>query len=213
MKVNEFFHSIQGESSWAGLPCVFVRLTGCNLRCSYCDTRYAYEEGVELEIADILEQVAGYGCSLVEITGGEPLLQEDTPLLIRALLDKGFQVLLETNGSLDIGAVDGRCHRIMDVKLPQSGAAAQNRLENLPLLKKGDELKFVIGGREDYDYAGRIMKLIPLDIRGEIVINFSPLFGTIEPRLLAAWILADRLPVRLHLQLHKLIWPPEIRGV
>ncbi len=213
MKVNEFFHSIQGESSWAGLPCVFVRLTGCNLRCSYCDTRYAYEEGVELEIADILEQVAGYGCSLVEITGGEPLLQEDTPLLIRALLDKGFQVLLETNGSLDIGAVDGRCHRIMDVKLPQSGAAAQNRLENLPLLKKGDELKFVIGGREDYDYAGRIMKLIPLDIRDKLVINFSPLFGMIEPRLLADWILADRLPVRLHLQLHKLIWPPEIRGV
>lgn len=213
MRVNEIFYSIQGESSWAGLPCAFVRLTGCNLRCSYCDTRYAYGEGAELGIADILEQVAGYGCSLVEITGGEPLLQADTPLLIRALLDKGYQVLLETNGSLDIGILDARCHIIMDFKLPQSGAAAQNRRENLHLLKKGDELKFVIGGREDYDYAGRIMKLIPLDIRGEIVINFSPLFGMIEPRLLADWILADRLPVRLHLQLHKIIWPPEMRGV
>lgn len=213
MRVNEIFYSIQGESSWAGLPCAFVRLTGCNLRCSYCDTRYAYGEGAELGIADILEQVAGYGCSLVEITGGEPLLQADTPLLIRALLGKGYQVLLETNGSLDIGILDARCHIIMDFKLPQSGAVAQNRRENLHLLKKGDELKFVIGGREDYDYAGRIMKLIPLDIRGEIVINFSPLFGMIEPRLLADWILADRLPVRLHLQLHKIIWPPEMRGV
>lgn len=213
MKINEIFYSIQGESSWAGWPCVFVRLTGCNLRCAYCDTRYAYEEGKELGIADILEQVADYGCPLVEITGGEPLLQAETPLLISALLAKGYRVLLETNGSLDVSAVDTRCHRIIDIKLPQSGEAAQNRLENLRILTDKDELKFVIGSREDYDYAREIMKLLPRDMADAIVINFSPLFGMMAPRLLAAWILEDRLPVRLNLQLHKLIWPPDMRGV
>ncbi len=213
MKVNEIFYSIQGESSFAGWPCVFVRLTGCNLRCSYCDTRYAYEEGEEMGIADILEKVAGFSCLLVEITGGEPLFQEETPLLIRALLDKGYRVLLETNGSIDVSGVDDRCHRIIDVKLPQSGEAGRNRLENLRLLTDKDELKFVIGSREDYDYARKVIQLIPQGIAGVIVINFSPLFAMIAPRLLAEWILEDRLPVRLNLQLHKLIWPSAMRGV
>ncbi len=213
MKVNEIFYSIQGESSFAGWPCVFVRLTGCNLRCSYCDTRYAYEEGEEMGIADILEKVACFSCLLVEITGGEPLFQEETPLLIRALLDKGYRVLLETNGSIDVSGVDNRCHRIIDGKLPQSGEAGRNRLENLRLLTDKDELKFVIGGREDYDYARKVIQLIPQDIAGVIVINFSPLFPMIAPRLLAEWILEDRLPVRLNLPLHKLIWPSAMRGV
>lgn len=213
MKVNEIFYSIQGESSFAGWPCIFVRLTGCNLRCSYCDTRYAYEEGEELDVENVLTRVAGYDCRLVEITGGEPLVQEETPLLIRRLLDKGYRVLLETNGSRDISVVDERCHRIVDIKLPGSGEAQSHYRGNLARLRKNDELKCVVGDRLDYEYAKEMMGLIPQKIVQQIVINISPLFSMLEPRLLAEWILEDRLAVRLNLQLHKIIWPSDMRGV
>ena len=210
IKVNEIFFSIQGESSRAGLPCVFVRLSGCNLRCAYCDTSYAYEQGSGLEISQILERVREWGCKLVEVTGGEPLVQAETPRLIAALLDAGHTVLLETNGSLDIEPVDRRCARIVDIKCPSSGMAAHNDLRNLEKLRRHDELKFVIGSREDYDFARSILSTIPC---GRCPINFSPAFGAVEPRFLAGWILEDRLAVRLNLQLHKLIWGPGERGV
>ena len=213
LKVNEIFKSIQGESSHAGFPCTFVRLTGCNLRCSYCDTRYAYDEGVELAIEDIMEKVSGHACTLVEITGGEPLLQEDTLPLISNLIDKGFRVLLETNGTLDISRVDPRCLRIVDVKLPASGEAEKNYLRNINMLHHGDELKFVVGIKKDYDYAKKIMQSIPEAIKDEIIVNFSPIFGIMEPGRLAGWILADCLPVRLNLQLHKVLWPHDMGGV
>ena len=212
LRVNEIFHSIQGESSFAGFPCVFVRMTGCNLRCSYCDTQYAYDEGEELSSDEIIKRVKRYGCSLVEITGGEPLLQKDTPLLISALLDEGFRVLLETNGSLDISPVDARCVRIIDVKLPSSGEAERNNLKNLSQLRDRDELKFVIGRQNDYDYAKEILQLIPGDVLDKITINFSPVFGSMEPNTLAGWILNDHLRVRLNLQLQKIIWPEATRG-
>jgi 7-carboxy-7-deazaguanine synthase len=213
LKVNEIFYSIQGESSCAGYPCVFVRLTGCNLRCSYCDTRYAYHEGEDLEIGEILDRVRVYRCSLVAVTGGEPLVQEQTPLLILRLLDEGFKVLMETNGSLDIARVDQRCVRIVDVKCPSSGEVERNNLENLTRLTERDELKFVIGDRADYEYAIGILKQSnhnPLRV-GHV--HFSPIFGKIAPNVLASWILEDHLAARLNLQLHKIIWNPEQRGV
>ena len=213
LRVNEIFYSIQGESSFAGLPCIFVRLTGCNLRCSYCDTQYAYQEGKELSLDVIIKQIEKYRCSLVEITGGEPLIQEETPLLISNLLDKGYRVLLETNGSLDVSMIDRRCVRIIDIKLPGSGEAHRNFLENLNELHDKDELKFVIGGQNDYVYAKEILNRIPEDLSEKIVINFSPLWGMLEPALLADWILNDRLAVRLNIQLQKIIWPPGMRGV
>jgi 7-carboxy-7-deazaguanine synthase len=210
LKVSEIFHSIQGESSRAGLPCVFVRLAGCNLRCSYCDTRYAYDQGRLMEIPDILEQVRRLRCPLVEVTGGEPLIQEETPSLIGRLLDEGHTVLLETNGSIDISTVDRRCARIVDIKCPSSEMAGQNDLRNLKRLRARDELKFVIGDRRDYEFAKEILSTIRA---ARLKINFSPVFGTLALRTLAEWILADRLPVRLNLQLHKIIWDPETRGV
>jgi len=213
LKVNEIFYSIQGESTWAGFPCVFVRLTGCNLRCVYCDTKYAYDAGDELSIDDIVRQVAAYNCPLVEITGGEPLLQVDTPRLISQLLDKGYQVLLETNGSLDVSPVDPRCARIIDVKLPTSGESQHNYLDNISNLAENDELKLVIASLDDYARAKEIITSIPPQLSATIVINISPVFGAISPGLLAAWILADHLPVRLNLQLHKLLWPADMRGV
>jgi 7-carboxy-7-deazaguanine synthase len=213
LKVNEIFYSIQGESSYAGRPCVFVRLTGCNLRCSYCDTRYAYEEGDDLEIGEIIDMVTSHRCGLVEITGGEPLMQEDTPLLIRRLLDLGFEVLLETNGSMDIGIVDDRCVKILDIKCPSSGEAKKNYLENLKQLQPKDEIKFVIGGKDDYDYAKNILSFIDR-AKGNIKPPlFSPVYGKMNPELLAQWILADHLDVRMQIQLHKAIWGSETGGV
>jgi 7-carboxy-7-deazaguanine synthase len=213
LKVNEVFYSIQGESSYAGLPCVFVRLTGCNLRCSYCDTNYAYEGGKDLEIGEIIDRVTSYRCRLVEITGGEPLIQKETPHLIYRLVEKGFEVLLETNGSLDISLVDGRCIKIVDIKCPSSGQDKKNDLENLKRLSVKDEIKFVIGSREDYLYAQNIMSLINksnLKIKPPLL---SPLYNRMDPKLLAEWIVADHLDVRLQIQLHKIIWGPETRGV
>lgn len=213
LKVNEIFYSIQGESSYAGVRCVFVRLTGCNLRCSYCDTRYAYEEGDQLEVREIIENVAFYSCPFVEVTGGEPLIQENTTFLIRDLLELGYQVLLETNGSLDISQVDDRCVKIMDIKCPLSGEEDKNDLQNLSRLTEKDEIKFVIMGREDYDYARKIIDSPELKTMGIKRIHFSPAIGKIEPRLLAEWMLEDHLNVRLQLQIHKIIWNHAQRGV
>ena len=205
LEVCEIFYSIQGESTRAGEPCIFIRLTGCNLRCAYCDTGYALEPGALMEIPEILRRVRGLRCDLVEVTGGEPLIQPETPSLIDGLLDAGHTVLLETNGSMDIGVVDPGCVRIVDIKCPSSGMAGQNYLENLKKLKTRDELKFVIGNREDYEFALNVLSTFPAV---PCKINFSPVFGSIEPRSLAEWILEDHLPVRLNLQLHKMIKMP-----
>lgn len=211
--VNEIFHSIQGESSHAGWPCVFVRLTGCNLRCSYCDTRYAYEEGEVMAIPDILQKVAAFGCPLVQVTGGEPLLQQESPALIEQLLDHGYGVLLETNGSRSIAGIDRRCIKIVDVKCPSSGEAASNDLDNMARLESHDEIKCVLADREDYLFARAIYQRFFQSSQRRNVVHFSPVFGQLEARDLAQWILEDRLGVRLNLQLHKFIWSSDQRGV
>jgi len=210
--VNEIFYSIQGESTNSGRPCIFVRLTGCNLRCSYCDTRYAYEQGANIEITKIMNRIAAYRCRLVEITGGEPLLQSQTPILIYKLLENGYEVMLETNGSLDISRVDGRCVKIVDIKCPTSGESDKNDLENLKRLGSKDQVKFVIGNRSDYEYAKETMDSTSPDFPEEQIL-FSPVSERIPPSQLAEWILEDNLSVRLHLQLHKIIWPDKKRGV
>jgi 7-carboxy-7-deazaguanine synthase len=213
LKVNEIFYSIQGESSYAGRPCVFVRLTGCNLRCSYCDTQYAYDQGKEMALLEVLERVDSFQCPLVEITGGEPLLQASTPDLIVALLGKGHQVLLETNGTLDVSRVDERCIKIMDVKCPSSGEHERFDMENLGRLTAGDELKFVLGNREDYEFAREFQTHLRTILTIKNVIHFSPVYGLMASSSLAEWILTDHLDVRFQLQLHKLIWPDRERGV
>lgn len=209
--IHEIFHSIQGESSRAGLPCVFVRLTYCNIRCTYCDTEYAFYEGREMTIDAIVAAVKAYGCPLVEVTGGEPLFQENVHVLLRRLCDEGLEVLLETGGTLDIGVVDRRVRRIVDFKTPSSGMIKKNLWSNAPLLTGTDEVKFVVGTREDYDWAKEMIAEHGLDRRSPILM--SVVFGKLEPAQLAEWVLADRLPVRFQLQLHKLIWHPEARGV
>jgi len=213
LKVNEIFYSIQGESSYAGRPSVFVRLTGCNLRCAYCDTRFAYEEGQESEIDHIVGQVASYQCPLVSVTGGEPLLQKETPFLIHALLERDYEVLLETNGSQDIGQIDKRCVKILDIKCPSSGEVEKNDLENLLKLTERDEIKFVIGDRKDYEYAKQILDHKESNISKMHTVHFSPVFGEMDPKRLSAWILEDALDVKLHLQLHKIIWGCDLKGV
>ena len=210
--VNEIFYSIQGESIYSGRPCSFVRLTGCNLRCTYCDTRYAYEEGVEMEIAEIIRRVAAYNCRLVEITGGEPLLQTETPLLIFRLLENGYEVMMETNGSLDITKVDARCVKIIDIKCPSSDASEKNDLKNLKKLNPIDQIKFVIGNRTDYVYAKKIIELNLPDFPEDHIL-FSPVSEKMPPADLAKWILEDNLNVRLHLQIQKIIWPDREKGV
>jgi 7-carboxy-7-deazaguanine synthase len=210
--VNEIFHSIQGESTHSGRPCIFIRLAGCNLRCSFCDTRYAYEDGVGLEIAEIMERIAGYKCPLIEITGGEPLLQSETPFLIYRLLENGYEVMMETNGSLDISKVDGRCIKIVDIKCPTSNESDKNDLANLTRLSSKDQVKFVIGSRKDYEYAKEIVELNCPEFPREQIL-FSPVKVKMASAKLAEWILEDNLNVRLHLQLHKIIWPGKQRGV
>jgi 7-carboxy-7-deazaguanine synthase len=209
--ITEIFHSIQGESTSAGLPCAFVRLTGCNLRCAYCDTTYAFSGGTEMTLSEILRTIGSFGCRLVEVTGGEPLLQPGVDALFTALCDAGYDVLLETGGSLDISSVDPRVRRIVDLKCPSSGMCDQNFWPNLSVLKTGDEIKFVIGTREDYDWAKDVMKTRGLS--GRCPVLFSPVHGRMEPAELAGWILEDRLNVRFQMQLHKHIWHPEARGV
>jgi len=211
LRVNEIFHSIQGESSHAGRPCVFVRLTGCNLRCVWCDTAYAFHEGRTFTVEDVLEQVRAYRCPLVEVTGGEPLLQADAIPLLRRLLDEGFEVLLETGGSLPIRDVPAGVKRIVDVKCPGSGEHERNLWDNLAHLRAGDELKFVLAGRADYEWAVREIRERLLVERAPIL--FSPVHGEVEGRDLARWVLDDRLPVRIQVPLHKVLWPAALRGV
>ena len=210
--VNEIFFSIQGESTYSGLPSVFVRLTGCNLRCSYCDTQYAYDQGTDMKITEIMDQVASYKCSLVEITGGEPLMQQDTPLLIYNLCEAGYEVLMETNGSLDVGKIDKRCIKIVDIKCPSSGESDKIDFENLLKLDCQDQVKFVIGNRNDYEYAKKIMRLRCHGISGSNIL-FSPVSDKIAIDKLAGWILEDTLNIRLNIQLHKVIWPDKQRSV
>jgi 7-carboxy-7-deazaguanine synthase len=213
LKVNEIFYSIQGESSYVGWPCTFIRLTGCNLRCSYCDTTYAYSEAAYLSISEIALKVSSFKCPLVEVTGGEPLIQKETTSLISELLVKGYNVLLETNGTQDISKVDPRCVRIVDIKCPSSGQAQKNDVGNLKRLTEKDEIKFVIGSKEDFEYAKGMLGLIPKPVRTRRHIHFSPVFGKMELEKLAKWILNDHLEVRLQVQLHKIIWSPARRGV
>jgi 7-carboxy-7-deazaguanine synthase len=209
--VNEIFHSIQGESSHAGRPCVFVRLSACNLRCTWCDTAYAFTGGESMALDRILATVASFHCDLVEVTGGEPLLQSGCHDLLTALCDAGYQVLLETGGSLDISAVDPRVHRIVDVKCPGSGMADRNLWSNLPLLTSRDEVKFVLADRTDFDWA-RVADLRH-GISARCPILFSPVFGKVSPTDLAAWMLETGVRGRLQLQVHKYLWDPQRRGV
>ncbi|MBK6913634.1 MAG: 7-carboxy-7-deazaguanine synthase QueE [Ignavibacteriales bacterium] len=211
IKVNEIFLSIQGESSRAGLPCVFVRLTYCNLRCSYCDTEYAFYEGSDFSIDKIVNRIKSYNCNLVEITGGEPLMQNECLDLMKKLCESGFDVLLETSGSLPIDSVDSRVMIIMDLKCPSSGMLKKNLYTNIRFLKKNDEVKFVIGNREDYEWSKEIISKYELKRKCRIL--FSVVFSTLEPVTLVNWILEDKLDVRFQLQMHKFIWHPETKGV
>ncbi|MFL6515297.1 MAG: 7-carboxy-7-deazaguanine synthase QueE [Chthoniobacterales bacterium] len=212
LTINEIYHSVQGESTWAGLPCVFVRLTFCDLRCSYCDTEYAFYEGQKRPLEEIVAQVATFGCPLVEITGGEPLLQNNVLPLMTMLCDAGYTVLLETSGAHDISPVDARVHRIMDLKTPGSAEVDKNLWSNLDHLTGRDEVKFVIGSREDYEWSRDKVNRFDLSKRCHAVL-FSPIFGRIDPRQIVEWILEDRLDVRFQLQMHKFIWTPTQRGV
>ena len=215
LKVNEIFHSVQGESSHSGRPCVFVRLTYCNLRCSYCDTEYAFYEGDDMSIPDVLARVATFGCRLVEITGGEPLMQAEAIELMEALLAEGFEVMLETGGSLPVSAVPRTVVKIVDFKTPSSGMMRKNLWSILDDLAPHDEIKFVVGDRADYDWAKARIEEHRLTARHTVL--FSPVFEELAPQTLATWMLADSATgapePRLQLQLHKLIWDPSMRGV
>ncbi|HJY53058.1 MAG TPA: 7-carboxy-7-deazaguanine synthase QueE [Candidatus Udaeobacter sp.] len=212
LTINEIYHSIQGESTWVGWPCVFVRLTFCNLRCNYCDTEYAFYEGKKQSLREILDAVAAFRCPLIEITGGEPLLQKNVLPLMSMLCDSGYTVLLETSGAHDISKVDPRVHRIMDLKTPDSGEVAKNLWSNVDHLTLRDEVKFVMGSREDYEWSRDKVQRYDFPSRCRAVL-FSPIFGRIDPRQIVEWILADKLNVRFQLQMHKFIWSPTQRGV
>jgi 7-carboxy-7-deazaguanine synthase len=212
LTINEIFHSIQGESTHAGRPCVFVRLTACDLRCSWCDTPYAFHEGRKVSVDDVVAQVSAVGCQYVEITGGEPLLQPDVYPLMRQLVERGHCVLIETGGHLSIADVPSEVIRIVDVKCPASGEAGKNCWANLDLLRPTDEVKFVIQDRGDYEFARHVVSRHDLIPRTAAVL-FSPVHDVLEPKQLAAWILEDRLAVRLQLQVHKYIWGADVRGV
>jgi 7-carboxy-7-deazaguanine synthase len=212
LTVNEIFHSIQGESRRAGEPCVFVRLTACDLRCSWCDTPYAFHEGSKRSIEDVIAEVERYQCPLVEVTGGEPLLQEDVYPLMEQLLARGHTVMIETGGHRSIERIPRPVLKIVDVKCPGSGESHRNHWENLALVGAQDEVKFVLKDRADYDYARDVIERYGL--AGKVgAILLSPVHGVLDPRLLSEWVLHDRLPVRVQLQLHKFIWSPETRGV
>ena len=211
MKINEIFTSIQGETSYVGLPFTFVRLSGCNLRCSYCDTQYAYEEGTEYLLDTVIEEVTKRAVSRVVITGGEPLLQDETYILCSRLLDAGCTVLLETNGSILIKDVAPRVHRILDLKCPGSGMDKFMNLQNADYLTMRDEIKFVISDRKDFEWASKILQ--GHQIQGRAHVLFSSVYDRLDPRELAAWILQEKLNVRLQLQIHRYIWPDKMRGV
>ncbi len=212
LTINEIFHSIQGESTYAGRPCVFVRLTACDLRCRWCDTPYAFHEGRKMSVDDVVADVEGRNCPTVEITGGEPLLQADVYPLMQRLLDSGKTVLVETGGHRSIATVPAGVIRIVDVKCPGSGEAEKNDWSNLAQLASTDEVKFVIADRRDYEYARDIVTRERLTQRVNAVL-FSPVHGELDPKLLSAWVIADGLDVRVQLQVHKYIWSPETRGV
>jgi 7-carboxy-7-deazaguanine synthase len=212
LTVNEIFYSIQGESTRAGEPCVFVRLAACDLRCSWCDTVYAFSEGTKRTVDDVVAEVERYGCSLVEITGGEPLLQDDVYPLMDELLGRGRTVLLETGGHHAITRVPHKVVKIVDVKCPGSGEVAKNEWTNLDALARQDEVKFVIRDRPDYEFALDVLHRYDLPSRAAAVL-FSPVHGVLDPKMLSEWMLADRVPARLQIQLHKLIWPSATRGV
>jgi 7-carboxy-7-deazaguanine synthase len=212
LTVNEIFYSIQGESTRMGRPCVFVRLTACDLRCSWCDTPYAFHQGVKRSLDEVIAEVERYDCPLVEITGGEPLLQDDVYPLMEQLLARGRTVMLETGGHRPITRVPRTVVKIVDVKCPASGESGRNDWGNLDALAPHDEVKFVIQDRADYEFARDVTRKYDLGARCASVL-LSPVHGALEPCLLADWILADHLPARLQLQLHKYIWSPTTRGV
>ncbi len=212
MKVNEIFYSIQGESSFAGLPCAFIRLTACDLRCTYCDTEYAFYEGRELSIPDILRAIGPFPTRLALVTGGEPMLQPQVYDLFRALLEHKYTVCLETGGHRALKDVDARVHKIMDLKCPSSGMSDRNDLQNIRYLTQTDEVKFVVGDRQDFDWACGMTKRFDLpSLVGSVL--FSPVHGKLEYDRLASWVLDCGLAVRMQVQLHKIIWPGILRGV
>jgi 7-carboxy-7-deazaguanine synthase len=210
IKINEIFKSIQGESTYAGLPCTFVRLAGCNLRCTYCDTNYAYYHGREISDDEIIAKIEEYGVKFVEFTGGEPLLQEETPKLIKTLLDRGYEVLIETNGSICIGCLDKRLNIIMDYKTPKSGMNERMRVKNFEFLKETDQIKFVLMDESDYQWAKDIIVSNNLLDKYKNIL-MSPAYSELSPKSLVTWVLNDNLPVRVQLQIHKYIWAPDER--
>jgi len=212
LTINEIYPSLQGESTWAGLPCVFVRTTACDLRCSYCDTEYAFYEGKKQTLGAVFDEVARHGLPLVEITGGEPLLQKNVKPLMTAFCDEGSTVLIETSGAHPIEEIDPRVHRIMDLKTPGSGEAKRNRWENIDHLRERDEVKFVLCSEADYVWAREVLLEHRLHERVRAVL-FSVAFGKVNPAEVADWMVRDRLPARFQLQMHKFIWPPTARGV
>lgn len=211
LRIKELYRSIQGESTYAGWPCVFVRTAGCDIRCVYCDEAHAFGGGERLSVDEILARVAKLGTRLVEVTGGEPLAQKGTPELVRRLLDAGYEVLVETGGHHDISVLDPRAHAIVDVKTPGSQMASQNDLANLDRLRPGDEVKFVLCDRADYEFAVRVVREHRLETR--VPVHFSPVHPGLDPRDLVRWILDDGLRVRLNLQLHKYVWGADAKSV
>ncbi len=213
MRITEIFYSIQGESSFAGLPCTFVRLTWCNLRCSWCDSEYTFTGGTEMSVDEVIEKVRSYGCKLVEITGGEPLVQKrECCALVTRLCDEGYTVLIETGGGLDTSPLDPRAIKILDVKCPGSGEAECNVWANLERLNPRDEIKFVIKDRADFDFALDVIERFELNARAPHVL-FSPVWGAVEFKDLADWVLQSGAHARMQLQLHKYIWGPDVKGV
>jgi 7-carboxy-7-deazaguanine synthase len=210
MRVTEIFHSIQGESSHVGRPCVFVRLAGCNLRCRWCDSEYTFTGGDRMSIEEILDRVRSYACGLVEVTGGEPLAQKEAFTLIETLCNDGFEVLIETSGSIDIEPVDRRAKIVLDIKCPGSGESDKNYWPNLEQLQPHDEIKFVIADRTDYEWARSVIE--ERNLSGRTVL-FSPVWGELDLKPLAEWMLADGVPARLQTQLHKHIWGADVKGV
>ena len=211
MNITEIYKSVQGESTYAGRPCVFVRTTGCNLRCTWCDSTFSFYGGKEVSVEDVLNRVRAYECRLIELTGGEPLLQKESLHLVQSLLDEGFTVLVETSGSLDIRVLDRRAVIIMDIKCPGSGMSETVRWDNLDFLKPSDQVKFVIKDRQDFLWGKEVLKRY--DLSDRLTVLFSPVYGEMDPKLLTEWILEDGLQVRLQLQIHKYIWHPESRRV
>ena len=211
LKINEIYYSVQGESTHSGCPCIFIRLTYCNLRCSYCDTEYAFYDGKDMEITDIMIEIKRWDCNLVEVTGGEPLFQDECIDLLNELVNSNYEVMLETGGSLSISDVPKKVVKIVDFKCPSSGMVKKNLWSIVDDLQANDEVKFVIGNREDFDWAKD--KITEYSLDRICTLLFSPTFGEIDPQLIVEWILADNLPVRMQMQMHKMIWSPEEKGV